>query len=76
MDSKYLEQSAEELLEKFKLSTAVNFWEIQLLKELLALRDAEILSKFHIDNQRVEQELKDTLPPKDEAVTLIENLLE
>lgn len=72
--NEYLEQSAEELLEKFKLSTSINSWETKLLKDLLMLRDAEILSKSNLDVK--EQEVSDTLPPiEDEPITLIDNKL-
>ena len=68
---KFLEQSANDLVEKFKYSTAINDWEIKLLKDLLVLRDAEILAKFHMEKEVVDK-LSDTIPPS-EPPTLIDN---
>lgn len=71
--SQFLEQSAEDLLEKYKLSASISSWETKLLKDLLMLRDAEILAKCHMDlNQHA---TSDTLPPENEPITLIDNRL-
>lgn len=70
----YLEQSAKELIEKFKLSSSISSWETKLLKDLIALRDAEILSKIHTDGK--EKEEQDTLPPIEDPITLTDNSLD
>lgn len=70
----YLEQSAEKLIDDLEFSTAINSSQIKLLKKLMALRDADILSKAHIDSK--EQEEQDTLPPTEDPITLIDNRLE
>lgn len=76
MNTEFLEQSADELLEKFKLSTSINSWETKLLKDLLALRDAEILARFQMDMDVQEKYIPDTVPPiEDEPITLIDNRL-
>jgi hypothetical protein len=71
--SEFLEQSAEELLEKYKLSVSTSSWETKLLKDLLMLRDAEILARCQMElNQYA---VPDTLPPDEEPITLTDNRL-
>lgn len=72
VNSKFLEDTAKDLVDKYKLSTSATSWELKLLKDLLMLRDAEILAQ--VDMESVGRESSDTLPPKEnDAITLVDN---